>query len=484
MYARAHPLRSRLAPLKAIELEQSKQFFNYMNGMAISIAGIGGNNGPHNFGSIITDNARIIAQWNADINLPTGWSAAVYSNTIKVEHIMTFKVKLGNFYLEASNPIYSGGVTFSPNGQYQVSSGGTIPTLTWTLEDTVLTFRWERTFVSTNVDDFNAQASAWRQSIRNSDLVFESAEIPEDGEMIFEFLNFVTKRNNVTIGGTPSGSLYLRKTSRIIIGSSFNDLYEQPKGIKRWEINDLDNVEVYPLSLSYYDSPGFITNAQLFVTVSGVPYPSTEWTDPDSDITGGIEDLLMKTYLSLRKRPTQLKRARYFFKNNTLMQFNDRIVIDDVLHVILDMEIIANESGFTHYECLLWAVNKDFIGLNIIDTGTPEIDDQPFPLPNGNLDFARSNPNNQIGFEYMEIFTNITNSYIDCGYNLTVLVNLLNTYDIHTKWIFIVNGVESIYREASGSPVIGEWKFDLDNNRFLFGKGSGPVRWIKISKMF
>ncbi len=475
-------IKKRLAPLKAIELEQSKQFFNYMNGMAISTPG---NVGPHNFGPIISTGNKIVAQWNGEIFLPTGWTSAAYSSTIKVEHILRFKVNVGSYYLVADQPIYDGGVTMSPNGQYHVSSGGTIPTFNWNEESSsTITMIWTRTFYSTSEADFNNQASAWRQAIRNSDIVWESNEIQEDGDMIFTFVDFTTKRNDVTIGGFPAGAMQLRKTSRIIIATGFNDLYEQPKGIKRWEIGDVNNTEIYPLSMSYYDSPERSTFAQLFITVSGVDYPTIgEWTDPDSELTLPIEDLVMKTALSLRKLPGRMYQLSVFFKNNGTLKFGDQFVINDAVHIILNYEMKGNVSGYTHYDILVWEVVKDYIGINIVDTGTPEIGDQQYPIPDGGLDTMRSNNNNQVGFEYFEMFTNVTNNYIDCGYNLTALVNLLNEFDIHTKWRFIVSGQENMYK-PSGTLTPGEWRFDIDNNRFLFGKGSGPVRWVKIMKMY
>ena len=483
IFARSNLIQRKLAPLKAVELEQGKQFTNFMAGMAISI---NGNNGPHDFGYIIGLGNKLINQWNCEISVGTGWSAASWSSQIKVEHILTFKVKIGDYYLVADDPIYNGVVNLYPNGQYHVSAGGKIPTLNWTLTDSTITFKWEKTIFSVDVNDFNNQASAWRQSIRLSDVVFESNEIQEDGEMIYTFLNFVTKRNNTIIGGFPAGTVQLRKTSRIIIASGFNDLYEQPKGIKRYEVGDTDNVLIYSFQLGYYDSPDKETLSRLFVKVTGNPdynqIPSMEWTDLDNPTVDlPIEELMMKTTLALRTIPSNIWDMRLVFKTATILGYNDQVVIDDVVHFPIEMEMIANESGYTHYNVNLWEVYKDYDNVNVIDTGEPEVEDNPFPIPDGSLDYARTG-NSPAGVEHFEEWTNVSTPYVTLTRTLSAYIPG-NDYDIKTKILVRVNGVASKYT-PTGTLKPREHRFDTGLDRIELGKGTSNIGHVEFIKYF
>jgi len=358
----------------------------------------------------------------------------------------------------------------------------TVPKMEWTLVPSIVTI----SFTLSNNINYTTPENI-RQQLTQASLLIESFEIQDEGDMTFEFLDF--KIYNWTpafpeVVVDPPVTIKLKQNSRIVIGSSYKDLYEQPKGIIRYEIGDVNNTEVYKTSLSYYDSPERLAVSQLFITVSGVDYPTIgEWTDPDSELTLPIEELMMKTLLSLRKLPGRIYHMSVFFKNNTMLNFSNQIVINDVVHILLDREMKGNVDGYTHYDITLWEVVKDFDGINIVDTGTPEVSLPPYPSPHTGFGSMFPGAPGAGGVEYFEMFTNVTTNYVDCAYSLSALVNLSNEYAINTKWRFIVSGSEALYK-ASGTLTPGEYRFDLTNNRFLFGKGSGSVRWIKIMKMY
>lgn len=480
----------RLLPFKAVELEQSKQFTNFMNGMDLTIGDISGsfmgNHGPHNYGYVIGTGNKLVLQWFVDILLGTAWNVATYSNLINVEWTIRMKVKIGDYYLVADDPSFGGIVSVGPLGQYHVSVGGVIPVLSWTLIDSTITIQWKRDFSSTSLSDFNNQISSYRNFIKNSDLVIESNEIQQDGELVLEFIDFVTKRNGVTIGGTPPGSVSLRKNSRIIVSSGYTDLYEQPKGIKRYEVGDARNSIVYPLKFGYYDSQ-IATINQLFMTIVGNPlfseYPTLEWTDPDSGDTLGIEELLMKQVLAMRAIPTNTFNMELLYLNDDFISFRDLIVKNDLIHIPLEMEMIFKGPGaYTTWTVTIWEVYKDYIGINIVDTGTPEVDSPTFPTPDGSLDLYTPGGSN-IGLQYYEEFENVATNYVTLtDFSMEFEVNVDDDLTNKTKWLIYINGVRQRYLD--GTLVNRTFKFDVDNNRIYFFKGAGNVAHIEVFKYY
>lgn len=480
--------KGRLPALKAIELEQSKQFTNYINGMQISVEG---NNGPFEFGPIIGAGNKMVFQWWCDLLLGPAWSAATYANTITVEWILVVKVQVGDYYMIADQDKYTDGIVdVVPDGPYHASAGGVIPDISWSAVESTFTIRWMRTFVSTNLADFNTQVSNYRNLVKNSALVFESLEIPEDGDFTLELVSFTTKRNNVTIGGFPPGIMQIRGNSRVIVASGFNDLYEKPKGIKRYEIGDTRNSEVYSVKLGYYDSDLATTNQLFIKTPDGTAiwqyYPSKQWSDPDPGVELPIEEVMMKSMLAMRQKPALVYMLDLYYKNNSMINFGDQIVMYDAVCVPIDMEMIAaGPGGYTTWRTVLWEIEKDYIGINVVDTGTPEVEPVPYPIPDGTLDqFSIAGLQ---GIEYWEEWENVSTAYVTPAstedYN--VMVNLLDDYipRVKKKWQFYINGVKQAYK-PSGTLALGQWRFDLDNNRIVFVKGSTNVRHIEVIKYF
>jgi len=478
----------RLPAFKAIELRQGKQFTNYINGMELSVDG---NSGPFDFGYVIGEGNKMVFQWHSDIVLGSAWSAAPYFNQITAEWILEFKVKVGDFYMIADDPKYGPFVDVNPNGQYHISAGGTVPVINWTLTESTVKVRWIRTFVSSTLADFNNQVSAYRSFVRNSALVMESSEIPENGFFEMELISFTTKRNGTTIGGFPPGIYQLVKSSRIIIASGYNDLYELPKGIKRYEIGDSRNSIIYKVELGYYDSDKATIN-QLFMKIVGNPnfseLPTIEWTDPDSGLTLPIEELMMKSMLSMRAFPANTINIELFNRNSDTdkyIGYTDQVVFNDKVHILLDREMIASgPGGFTTYKSVLWEVYKDYIGINVVDTGEPEVEPNDFPIPDGNLDLFNSAPDS--GLEYWEEWFNISTPYVSSieGEDYA-LVNTDAEYNnrIKKQWQLYINGVKQLYT-PTGTLALRQWRFDQDNNRIVFFKGSGNVAHIEVFKYY
>lgn len=486
LWAGAGATKGRLPAFKAVELEQGKQFTNYINGMAMSVPG---NSGPFDFGYVIGTGNKLVLQWNVELLLGTAWSVAPYSSTILVEWILTFKMKIGDYWMVADDPKYAGTVGVQPTGSYHVGNGGVVPVINWALTDSTVTVKWERTFISSSLNDFQTQVSTYTSFVRNSALVIESSEILGNGNLIIELVDFVTKRNGTIIGGSPKGTFQLVKTSRVIIASGYKDLYDQPKGIKRYEIGDTRNSLVYKTKLGYYDSDKATTN-QLFMKASGTPnqVPTVEWTDPDPGLTLPIEELMMKSILAMRKIPAQIYNMALFYKTTSQIHFGDQVVIGGAVTIPLDMEMIASgPGGFTTYRVVMWELYKDYIGINVVDTGDEDdpIDPTPYPLPDGGLDLVKvAGPVS--GVEYWEEWTAVSTAYVaPANGDDYTLINIDSEYTttIKKKWHFYINGVKQLYT-PTGTLALRQWRFDLDNNRIVFFKGSGPVAHIEVYKYY
>jgi len=491
LWAGVGATRGRLPAFKAVELEQGKQFTNYINGMQLSVysGAFTGISGPFDFGYVIGSGNKLVLQWNGNIELGTAWAAAPYLSSIAVEWILRFKLQIGDYYLKADDVKYTDEIiNLVPQGAFHVGPCNVEPEVSWSLIDRILTLKWERTFISTSLSDFNDQVSLYRQYVRNSALVIESKEIQEDGNFTFEMIDFVTKRNGTTIGGFPPGFYSIAGTSRIIIASGYNDLYEQPEGIKRYEIGDFRNSIVFKTKLGYYDSPDSDRVNRLFSVIDETTdFPTVEWTDPDAAITLPIEELMMKSILSMRQRPAKIYNIDLYYKSNDIIHFGDQVAMYGAVTIPIDMELIASgPGGYTTFRTTLWEIEKDYDGINIVDTGVTDGGTNPneYPIPDGSLD-AFSPGGIRGGVEYWEEWENVSTSYVEAGTVLEVMVNLLPDYieQIKQQWQLYINGVKQRYT-PDGTMKVRDWRFDLDNNRIIIVKGAGNVAHIEIYKYY
>jgi hypothetical protein len=482
--------KGRLPAFKAIELEQGKQFTNYINGLLVKMQS-SGTGFTYNYGPVIGAGYKVVTQLLCKMNLGGGWSLSMtHTEFSYLEFNMRFKIKIGDYYLSADN--FAGGIIeVVPDGNFHVLVNALdVPVCNWTLVNSTITVRWKKLIQAQNIGTFWNQLQAYINTIALTDLVLESNEIQEDGNFLVEFIDFVAKKNNVAIDGFPAGNITLSKNSRIIISNGYNDLYEKPKGIKRYEIGDTRNSEVYTAKLGYYDSELAVTNQLFIKTPDGTPiweyYPSVSWNDPDPNITLPIEELMMKSMLAMRAKPALVYMLDLYYKNNTMLNFGDQVVMYDAVCVPIDMEMIAaGPGGYTTWRTVLWEIEKDYDGINIVDTGEPEVEPIPYPIPDGTLDLF--SPSQPTGVEYWEEWENVSTAYVTpvAGEDYSVMVNLLEDYipSVKKKWQFYINGVKQAYK-PTGTLALGQWRFDLDNNRIVYIKGSTNVRHIEVIKYF
>jgi hypothetical protein len=473
--ALTYPSKRWLAPFKAIELTHSKQFTNYMNGMDVTATkATWGGSGTLNFGDVIGQGYKLVTQFNIEISRSGAFTALPYLATRTNEFVLKFKLKIEDYYARIQNANQY--LNMYPQGQFQVQGTSGIPILEWSLTDSTIELRWNKTIYSTNLTDYQNQMTNWLLSIKNSDLVLETNEIQADGDLVWELGEFLAYSNGVEIGGTPPSAMSFRRTSRIIIASGYSDLYELPNSIKKYEVGDVRNTLVYKLDMRYFDSEK-LHFEQLFIinatTIKNVP--SVEWTDADASLTLPIQDLMMKTMLAMRQYPAQLFKMEFIFLAPTIFRMDHRVAIDGELYIPLDLEIF---SGTGIYRVTLLKVYKDFTGVNIINIGEQE-PDSPFPMPDGSLD-ANYPANN--GIQHFEEWTNVAVNYVEVE-NLAAYVNVDDDYLMKTKFHVIVNGVRQRYVNGTApTPNIQNREFDVDTatDRVYIGKGSGNIKHVEI----
>lgn len=484
----------RLPAFKAVELEQGKQFTNYINGLKIIKPG---NPGLHNLGYAIAGSKTLVSQWHIRFKFGATPSPIPFPYWVLATITLEFRLSIGDYYFGNNITTPSGYTNLKFEDSYHITDDGTVPQLSYGLDDSfTVKLKWQLFKPYNSQQEFDTKFGAYLNKLELMDLVFQSDELPVDDELKLEIIDF-SIRLATTAG--PSTTIYeVGETvelinSRLIIASGYNDLYEQPKGIKRYEIGDSRNSLIYKAKLGYYDS-SLATINQLFMKIVGNPnfdqWPTSLWTDPDAGLTLPIEELMMKSMLAMRAYPANTINIELFKLNNTgHIGFTDQVVFNNKVHIILDMEMTASgPGGFTTYKCVLWQVYKDYVGINIVDTGDDDgpVNPNEFPIPDGSLDLYNVGGVAN-GLEYWEEWSNVPTAYVEPvdGDNLSVLVNISDEYTkrIKKKWQLYINGVKQLYT-PTGTLALRQWRFDLDNNRIVFFKASGPVGHIEVLKYY
>lgn len=473
----------RLPAFKAVVLEQSKSFFNYINGMIIG----SDNAGPHYFGWIIATGNKLISQLFLNIT-GTPWTDITYQSTMTIVHTLVVEISIGDYYLVADDPLYNNTLNLTIDNKYFIAQGGTVPTLNWSLVPSPITIKISKTFVNQGIDTYKA----WIDAIRNTALIIQSNEIQAEGKLRIKINSFVSTRNNTVISSFPAVGVTIANKSRVIIGGSYEDLYEQPAEIKRYEIGDIRNSTIYNIKCGYYDASESKTLlGQLFMAVDGNPnfdqLPTTLWTDPDGGIARPIQDLMLRQMLSMRAKPSNTLKISLFYKNTSMISPRDQIVFDGDVYIPIQMETIASGPGaYTTFNAILWKVTKDYDGINVVPIPEPEIEPTEFPVPDGSVDLYNVGGVAN-GLQYWEEWSNISTPYVEPvdGDNYSVLVNLSDEYTvtIKKKWQLYINGVKQLYT-PTGTLALRQWRFDLDNNRIIFVKGSGNVGHVEVFKYY
>lgn len=456
------PTKRVLAPFKAVELVQSKQYTNYLNGLKVSSDA---NPGPHNFGNVIAVGLKLVTQFRfyfKDKGTEPLWvSNANYGHKIEIE----FKIKLGNYYLK----IIGDNSIVEPTGK----SFEPIRTAEWTLTNQTVKFITERVIKSNNQDTYNWLVFGWFSSIERP-WVIESLTCPVNGELSLELIDIDYTINNIPI----DLEVEFIRDSRLILAKGYNDLYEVPDDISIYEVGDIRNTIVYEIKFDYFDTTtNYVAFKQLFIKNSSYPVETftTQWTDSDMVSTLPIQQLCMKQILGMRAKPTEVLDFTLINLSNYPLTYDMRFAFNDELYIPLTLEHNI-ESGEYRYN--LYKVFKDYAGINIVNIPPPITEVPEYPVPDGGLDSAISGGGG--GVQYYEEWTNVSTNYVTVDY---VQGYVGNEYSVKTKFHFIVNGIRQKYTPGvAPNPNVQNREFDVDTStdRIYFGKGSGNVKHVEL----
>lgn len=445
----AHPSVKQLPAFKAVELKQSKAFTNYINGVQISYDY---NPGPHNFGYVIGTGSRLVFDWRfsllylPDINLAF--------KLIRFE----FQIKIGDYYLKSLSTGYQN------TDQLEINTGSSQLKL----------LSYELTLVpSTCVMLLNPNAS-WvnMATFFHWSIVGESTVIPEDGELIIELIAFNVV--DVTLTDVPAETAKLvrwtiTKHSRVIISpTGYGGLAQVPEGLSIYEVGDVKNTIIYPIEFDYYDGD-FSEFHSLYIDQDTVTVATEEWTDDDMGETLPIQQLVMKQILGMRSKPTQVINCILQRSDDGIMTADMRFASGDELYMPLKFEHNLSEGT---YSIALYKIFKDYAGINIVDTGTPDIYND-FPTPSG-LESGIT-PNSGIKYFYREFVASGT--YVTIPDSLPYFVSGDTSVDtIRSDWSVYAEGVFQDYVDyttltfplTGGELAIGQYTMEPAENRFHF----------------
>lgn len=473
MKALPYPSKRWLPPFKAVELSGTNVLTNYINGLNIfaTYPGYDGND-TFNYEYIIATGKRLIGQWQFNFTRFPSLGGSLGDSKV-LTFTLRFKIQIGSYYVRKTTAIQLIPDNVVP---YFTDQFGNYPNLEWSLTDSTITMYWYKS-VGTETFTMDEDLDYWLSWLTNTSLIFTTNEIQEDEEMTITVVDFVVKdQDDNVIGTNPYPAASLKATSRLIIANSENDLYEKPDNLTIYEVGDIKNTLIYKTELSYYDSSSLDFKQLLIkpISIYVLPnYPTVEWTDPDATITAPIQKLMMQTILSMRQKPAELFKMDFIFLDDDIFRMDMRVAIDDELYIPLDLEI---GGGNGVYKVTLLKVFKDFDGINIIDTGEPEIS-IPFPMPDGGLNSRTTNGNGSI--MYFEEWSNVSVNYITVS-GLQGMVNVNDDYQTKTKNHLFINGVRQKYTPDDDPLEIRSFKFDVPNERIYFGKGSGNVKHIEF----
>lgn len=461
------PSQDQLVPFKAVELIQSKAFTNYLNGLKVSSDL---NPGVHTFGDIISEGKKLVLQFMFDF-YNKGAEPSLGGNKRTHKIVVKFQIKIGTYYLKLESDT---NVTFDTSNFF-----APVKSAEWTLTPSEVIFTFETDFyLGESGISYTDKIINFFQRLSNSFWVVESIEILEDGELTLELTDIIYTINTVSVALDAS----LRSSSRLLLGSGYNDLYEPHDEISIFEVGDIRNTVIYPLKFDYFDDAEQ-TFKQLFIDwdiiIFGVPTTvevlTVEWTDSDMAETWPIQKLCMKQVLGMRAKPSEVLNFSLIKQDADPMTFDMRFAFNDLMYIPLSLEH-SIETG--EYKFSLYKVFKDYDGINIIDVGEPDLPAPDFPFPGSPVTAGFGGSSG--GIQFYQQFENVVNNYVTLDFNLSDNVNLINEQEIYTKWAIFINGVKQRY--LYDTLVNRTWKFDLDNDRIYFFKGSGPVEYIEVFK--
>lgn len=462
----AYNTRRNMPALKAVVLEQGNTFTNYIEGIAWV------HDTTYSF-NVIGDGAKLILQMYMDVstsfNVATLFSESQNYYNVYLEWNIT--IRIGSYYLKS----------IAPGGVYVVvdPSGVMMPIgeCEWTTSVSTVKIVHYQSVQANTPGVLASRVAQLLVALKVNAIIIESLELPVDGELTIRITSFQAKIENVTLATTYN----LNSSSRMILGSSYKNLYEQPPTIKKYEVGNIRNSLIYDIKCGYYDSAVDKKSAIWMINsahTAGVK--SVSWRDKDNpDDVMPFQELLMRTILASRAKPTLMYKMVMYSLSITSKPLNmrNRCIIDGELYYPVRLTV---KGSIGHYDVTWARVFKDFDGINVVvdDTGEP---DAPNPFPPVGID-SLTPVNNGGGstLVWYGEWTNVTVNYLVPTYNLDLLST--NEWTIKTKVHLYSSGVRQRYMEYTNGIILQprQWTIDMDNDRILIFKGTGPISHLEL----
>lgn len=456
-----YPSLKNIAGLKAVELVQSYKLQNYINGTTIQWPD---DDGPHDLGYVISTGQQM--------GLALAFEVIMNVNPYTLDALHLFmiemEIKIGNYYLRSlanpTNPV-SEGYDFVNKG----TSGALVQvgSFEWTLTaDTIRIVYNTGPTKFPNLDE-----------IRSWIFYAGSLEVPDDGDLIVTMLPPKILNIDLTENATETAkieSVELLNNSRIIISpSGYGNLSDPPDKFSIYEIGDTKNTLIHKTEFPFFDTTLYLENAE-----KGMYYindlidnyeNTTAWTDPDSLETYELQRLCMRSILSMRKTPKRVKNIKLHILNKNVVTFDNRFAINDEVSIPLKMEHDMDEDIYTLH---LFTIEKDYDGINIVETDDPTI---PIPLPppiitesaniGGRLNIYAGKTVTSSDRVSLDSFTDFGEGFIDR------IINFYSFAELYKRWFVSVGGVEQDLIEPDDPlPALGpgEFTLDRDTNELVF----------------
>jgi hypothetical protein len=465
-----YPVIKRLPPLKAVRLKQNKGYYNVWGGNTLKWPW------PNtlNLGPILSEGLQLAAEFRFDVK-PVN-TAPLRWNWAKIIFMMT--IKIGNNYLRPVDENYLPISIFYRTVPQDTSMDNVVFPQLFQWSSTPFTFTLDITW-SSIVSNLSIEV------FKNLKFWFITDETPENGDLSIS-IDFVSPLSFVM---DPSGvrssisELSIMPESRIFMSEQGLDSFSLvPDNVTLVEINDVRNTVIYDASLSYYDYGGDILRPDGTTAVSrDILYagPSQwwitgDWTDPDMSVTMPIQQLFMRSILSMRSLPNKVVNITMIHTKGQLLSADDIYLWDN--DVYLPIRSASNLSTGEH-TFSLWRLTKDFVDVDV------EIDismTHPSMLPGEPSIYSRPLGG---GVAHFQEWLDVNNPFVTPDYDLYWL-NYDDEDEIRKMHHLVINGVKQRYinqTDAKPAPDNGEWMIDRNSYDILFFKGRNPVKWIEFT---
>ena len=467
-----YPVVKRLPPFKAIRLKQNKGYYNVWNGLSLKWPL---DAGPKSLGQQLSEGQQMAAELRFDIK-PTIPTEAVGNILIK------FKVKFGDFWLQPYDE--------------ELLGTNSIVSIVDQSRDSIMKpvrFSWSPVEVEILLQIVCPPTFLRPNESRKFKFWWVSDEVPENGELSWEITHAQAFRRLFENEGNVIESVEILPESKIFISEQGLDAFSVvPEQVILTEINDIRNTVVYDESLSYYDYGGTIirpdgttglTNEIIHYRKTPFPppfeniFPTLQWwKDPDMDDELPIQQLMMRSILTMRSKPNKVVNLTMIHILGDILQCDDIYVWQPDVYLPIKS---AHNLSTGEYTFSLWMLNKDYSPWTTeTDITIPEQDvfikDTSDPVRFGDT---------PSGIVHFEEFFNVNDDFVVPDYSLNYL-DWENEDFMRRNFFVVINGVKQRY-VANVVPVNGQWTIDpADEFKLKFFKGRNPVAWIEFTTYF